>query len=219
MQQTSPAPPRQSLMISINLPVDSVNTDQLFSPDGLLRLVAIYYSMAAKWVGDCACGRRYRRHGSYVRLTPFPKGIRIQRAYCPNCKITHALLPCIVIPYSRAFAEVKEAAIKGLAYDHMAIESIAALCDIDPRTITRWWLQFQQKTDGLMSVLTRLLADTSSPLDWASGHLRTPKERACKIFELVYRCRATFSEQCHFGDFAWLTLLDPYLLITRQTSR
>jgi len=206
-------------MISIELALDPVNTKMFLRPDGHASFVAVYQREVAKWTGNCSCGRPYRRHGSYTRKTPFAKPIRIQRVYCPACRVSHALLPCIVVGYSQSFAEIKEAAVKGIVYCNLPIETLSERLGIEPKTIARWWHQFRQRIDVLLDVLSRLLADSAGLSSWASGRLRTPIDQARKIFELVGRCRATFSRHFAFSDFPWLNLLNPYLLIARQTSR
>ena len=56
-----------------------------------------------------------------------PKPIRIQRVCCPVCGVTHALLPCIVMTYSRFLTVIKEAAIKGIVFEGATLEALRTL--------------------------------------------------------------------------------------------
>ena len=52
----------------------------------------------------CGCCDGFQIHGYYersVRTGPVKNTIRILRVICPHCKITHALLPSCMIPYTQ----------------------------------------------------------------------------------------------------------------------
>lgn len=123
-------------MISINIKTGSVNT-----------IKESYYKAAARWTGVCpVCHRPYQRYGTYLRKTPYPFGpSSIQRVYCEDCKRSHALLPCFIIPYARVLDVVKEAAIAGICFDTHTIEELAELMQVDPTTIAQWWRTFRNK--------------------------------------------------------------------------
>ena len=69
----------------------------------------------------------------------------IHRVYCKNCKRSHALLPCFIIPYARVFSLVVEAAIRGICFDTHTQEELAELLGVEPTTISCWWRMFRQK--------------------------------------------------------------------------
>jgi transposase len=107
---------------------------------------------------------------------------------------------------------VREAAIAGICLQTHTIEELAELMGVDPTTVARWWRIFRNKAGSLMMALTRMLADSSQLSDWASGRIRTDYDQGKKIMELIGRCRATYSPGFAFSGFAWVNLLDPYLL-------
>ncbi len=192
-------------MLSINVKVSSVKT-----------LNESYLQAAKTWVGYCSvCQRRYQLYGSYGRKMPKTFGpTAIQRVYCVNCKKSHALLPCFIIPYSRVLAEVKEAAVAGLCFSKHTIEELAELLGIEPTTLARWWRVFKNKSNTLLKTLVNMLADTYAPSsDWLCGDFTTMRGRGRKILQLIGRCRATYSPCFELCNFAWINLLDPYLLI------
>ena len=190
-------------MISINVKGESVNT-----------LKESYRKTAANWVRECTiCQRTFQHYGYYSRETPHVIGpFAIQRVYCADCKVSHALLPCFIIPYARVLDVVREAAIAGICLQTHTIEELAELMGVDPTTVARWWKIFRNKAGSLMMALTRMLADSSQLSDWASGRIRTDYDQGKKIMELIGRCRATYSPGFAFSGFAWVNLLDPYLL-------
>ncbi len=189
-------------MISINIKGGSVKT-----------LQQAYLKTIALWVGICTiCQTPYQRHTSYLRKTPYILGpFTIQRVYCKNCRRTHALLPCFIIPYARVRDVVREVAIKSICDKSATIEELAELLDVDPRTIACWWQVFCKKSDGMLQALSAELAQTSQLADWASGNLADCRVKGLKILELIGRCRATFSPKFMYCHFAWLNILNPYL--------
>lgn len=170
------------------------------------------------WFGICPiCSKPYQHYGSYDRKTPRLLGpIFIQRVYCATCGISHALLPCFIIPYSRFLAVVREAAIHGICFNTHTVEELAELLDVDPSTVARWWRIFRQKAGVLMIALTEKLAQSPRLADWAGGSFQTDHERGRKILELIGKCRATFSPNFRFCGFAWVNVFDPYLLFNRK---
>jgi len=190
-------------MIIIYVKGKSVNT-----------LKKAYYQTAALWSGLCPiCHKPYQHYGSYPRKTPsFLGPILIQRVYCENCKKTHALLPCFIIPYARVLDVVREAAIVGICFNTQTIEELAELMNVDPTTIARWWRIFRAKAGVLMAALTKKLAQSPQLSDWASGSFQTCREEGRKILELIGRCMATFSFNFEFCRFAWVNYFNPYLL-------
>jgi len=199
-------------MFSINVKGETVNT-----------LIKSYYRTAANWSGVCPiCQRPYQHYGTYPRKTPRLLGpIDIQRVYCTKCKTSHALLPCFIIPYARVPDVIREAAIVGICFNTHTIEELAELLDVDPTTVARWWRIFRNKAGVMMMALAKKLAHSAQLSDWVGGACKTWPEQAGKILELIGRCRATFSPDFAFCDFAWVNILNPYLLfnhkgITRQ---
>jgi transposase-like protein len=149
----------------------------------------------------------------YPRKTPYLFGpFSIRRVYCKSCKTTHALLPCFIIPYARVLDVVREAAIAGICFNTHTIEELAEIMGVDPTTVARWWRIFRNKAGTLMMALVRELADSSQLSDWASGSIRTAYDESKKILELIGRCRATYSPAFAFSNFAWVNILNPYLL-------
>ncbi len=88
--------------------------------------------------------------------------------------------------------------------------------DVDPVTVARWWRIFRDKAGALMMALTEKLAHSPQLSGWVSGNLRTCREKTRKILELIGRCRATFSPDFGFCGFAWVNVLNPYLLFSRK---
>jgi len=117
---------RPTLMISINVKGKSVNT-----------LKESYYQTVILWFGVCLiCQRPYQHYGTYSRKTPYQFGpFSIQRVYCVNCKKSHALLPCFIIPYARVLDVIREAAIVGICFNTHTIEELAELMNVDPTTV------------------------------------------------------------------------------------
>ncbi len=194
-------------MISINVKGHSVNT-----------LVEAYYQTVAEWFGRCAiCQRSFQNHGFYERKTPYLFGpFLIKRVYCKHCGITHALLPCYIIPYTRVLAVVKEAAITGICFNTHTIEELSELLEADPTTIARWWKIYRQKSGVLLTALSTKLAQSARLADWTGGPLDTWPQRAKKTLELIGKCRATFSSDFRYCGFAWVNIYDPYLLFKRK---
>lgn len=190
-------------MISINVKGESVNT-----------LKKSYYRTADNWSGFCdICKRLFQHFGSYPRETPRLFGpFYIQRVYCVNCKKSHALLPCFIIPYAQHLDVVREAAIVAICFDTHTIEELAELLDVDPVTIARWWRIFRTKAGVMTMALAEKLANSPQLSDWVSGTFGTWPRRTRKILELIGRCRATFSSGFKFCGFAWVNILNPYLL-------
>ncbi len=190
-------------MISINVRSGSVK-----------RLKQSYYEAAASWRGICPlCQRPYHHHSSYPRKTPrFLAPFSIHRVYCINCRTSHALLPCFIIPFARVLDVVREAAIMGICHHLHTIEELAELLEVDPTTIARWWRIFRTKAGAMLEALSKKLAQSSPLAHWAGGSLATWREQGRKILELIGRCRATFHPRFMFCGFAWLNLHDPYLL-------
>lgn len=152
-ETTSPFTHKRGLnlprMISINVKGESVNT-----------ITESYYRTVAGWSGVChICQKPYQHYGTYPRQTPrLFSPISIQRVYCPNCKKSHALLPCFIIPYARVLDVIREAAIVGICFDKHTIEELAELMDVDTSTVTRWWRIFRNKAGVLMMALAEKLA-------------------------------------------------------------
>lgn len=194
-------------MISINVKGESVNI-----------LKESYEKSADHWTGKCTvCQRVYQHFGTYPRLTPYFLGpFSIRRVYCPDCKKSHALLPCFIIAYARVLDVVKESTIAGICFEQHTIEELAELMGVDTSTVARWWRIFRQKAGTLMMALAKNLADSPGLSDWVSGSCGTGREQAEKIMELIGRCRATYSPDFLFCGFAWVNIFDPYLLIARK---
>jgi transcriptional regulator with XRE-family HTH domain len=194
-------------MISLNVKGESVNT-----------LKESYEKTADHWIGKCAiCQRLYQHYGTYSRVTPYHLGpFSIRRVYCPDCKKSHALLPCFIIAYSRVLDVVREAAIAGICFEQHTIEELAELLDVDASTVARWWRIFRQKAGTLMMALAKKLADSPGLSDWVSGSFETDSQITKKILELIGRCRSTYSPDFLFCGFAWVNLFDPYLLAVRN---
>ena len=190
-------------MISINIKGESVNT-----------LIESYENTADLWAGLCPqCEIFYQHWGTYPRKTPYPFGpFSIRRMYCKSCKTSHALLPCFIIPYARVLDVVREAAITGICFNTHTIEELSELMGVDPTTVARWWRVFRNKAGALMMALARELAESPQLADWASGSIRTGYLESKKIQELIGRCRATYSPTFSFSNFAWVNILNPYLL-------
>ena len=191
-------------MIIINVKNEPVKT-----------LKETYYQAADCWRGTCdLCQSTYHQHGNYLRKTPLPLGpIFIKRVYCKNCKISHALLPCFIIPYSRVTDVVKESAITDIYRGHQTIEQLAELFSLDPTTIARWWKIFCDRAKVMLEALAGKLTQSSRLTDWLSGPLESPYERVGKVLELMERCKTIFSTSFKFGRFAWVNLFNPYLLL------
>lgn len=194
-------------MISINVKGESVNT-----------LRESYRCTAANWFGLCSvCQRPFQHYGFYPRKTPCVIGpIAIQRIYCAQCEVSHALLPCFIIPYSRVLDVIREAAIVGICFQTHTIEELAELMSVDPATVARWWRIFRNKAGALMMALVKELAQSPQLSDWASGSIRTVHDEGKKILQLIGRCRATYSPEFAFCGFAWVNILDPYLLFEQK---
>ncbi len=190
-------------MISINVKGESVNT-----------LIESYRKTAANWLGICAiCQRTFQHYGFYPRVTPRVIGpVSIQRVYCTHCNVSHALLPCFIIPYARVLDVVREAAIAGICLQTHTIEELAELMGVDPTTVARWWRIFRNKAGVLLMALARELAESPQFSDWASGNIRTAYDEGKKILELIGRCRAAYFPGFMFSNFAWVNVLNPYLL-------
>ena len=190
-------------MISINIKGESVNT-----------LIESYENTANLWAGLCPlCQIFYQHWGTYLRKTPYLFGpFSIRRVYCKSCKTSHALLPCFIIPYARVLDVVREAAIAGICFNTHTIEELAELLGVDPTTVAQWWRIFRNKAGVLMMALSRELAESPQLSDWASGNIRTVYDEGKKILELIGRCRATYSPAFTFCNFAWVNVLNPYLL-------
>jgi len=193
-------------MIIINVPSGSVKS-----------LIASYLQAIAFWFASGAvcmrCQGPYQSHGSYLRKTPATFGpTRIKRVYCPRCQVSHALLPCFIIPHARVMDVVREAAVKAISFETHTLEELAGYLDVEPRTIARWWSQFRAKHEWIMQALAAQLAHSAQLADWACGSLDTWSLRMNKLLELIGRCRATFSPGFAFGPFAWLNLFHPGLL-------
>lgn len=196
-------------MISINVKGESVNT-----------LKKSYSRTTANWFGICpVCQRPFQHYGFYLRETPHVIGpVAIQRVYCAHCNVSHALLPCFIIPYARVMDVVIEAAIAGICFQTHTTEELAELMGVDPTTVARWWRIFRIKAGALMMALAKELAQSPQLSDWASGSIRTVHDEGRKILELIGRCRATYSPGSAFCGFAWVNILDPYLLFERKNS-
>lgn len=193
-------------MISINVKGESVNT-----------LKESYEQSADRWTGLCPrCQRAYQHYGTYPRKTPYLLGpFSIRRVYCDNCETSHALLPCFIIPYARVLDVIREAAIVGICFNQHTIEELAELMDVDTTTVARWWRIFRNKAGVLMMALAKKLAHSPQLSDWVNGNFRSSHEEARKILELIRRCRATYSPDFAFCGFAWVNVLNPYLLLER----
>ncbi len=197
-------------MISINVRSGSVKS-----------LKESYYAALLRWVGICLiCQRPLWRHSSYPRITPRLLGpLYIQRVYCEHCHVTHALLPCFIIPFARVLDVVREAAIMSICHNLHSIEELAEFLAVDPTTIGRWWHIFRSKAGVMLQALSAMLAQTPQLADWARGSFDTWRERGRKILELIGRCRATFHPHFMFCGFAWVNILDPHLLFTKKNTR
>ena len=123
-------------MISIVVKSESVKFDLLRKPFGFLEYLVKLYELAAdNWKGNCpVCGRPHTKHGTYLRKTPAQFGfkLRIRRVRCKQCKITHALLPCFLIPYGRYLDVYVELAINPDANDGLTIEKLAEELERSP---------------------------------------------------------------------------------------
>ncbi len=194
-------------MIIINVKSCSVKT-----------LKETYYKAVEFWHGTCPiCQTLYQHHGSYPRKTPHSYGPSfIKRVYCKNCKISHALIPCYIIPYSRVMSEIKEFAISGISLGSYTIEELAELANVEPTTISRWWRIFCAKLDVMTDALMKKLAQSPQLTYWLSGPVATYHQQARKVLELMFKCRATFFQEFQFCRFAWVNLFDPYLLFMRK---
>ena len=157
------------------------------------------------------CGKKYTRHSFYSRGMFTKLGlidISIQRARCKTCNVTHAILPCFIIPYSRFLSKIKGAAIKGHA-EGLSAEKIAdQLGLIDSRIIKIWWKKFSGKANSLSKWLAKILSSTSGYTKWLRGTPESIKELVCWVFKLLDLLR----ERCHpdfdFDNFALLNLLN-----------
>ncbi len=195
-------------MISINVKSSYVNIISA------IIFIKAYYLAVQMWSGNCPeCHRPYHRHGRYTRKTPYYLGpIYIQRVYCKNCKKTHALLPCYIIPYSRVLAIIQQIAIQDIAFKRQTIEAIAELFELDPSTILRWWITFRNKTNKMLEYLSSLLAQPPHLTDWGSSDIDIHRQKACKILELMKRCRDVCNPDFAFCEFSMTNLYNPYLL-------
>lgn len=185
---------------------------------GLVKnIIKSYFIEASLWSGICPdCGIPYVGHGSYIRKTPFIFGpFKINRVRCDRCGITHALIPCFIIPYSRARAIEKEVAITSLAFNIYTIEEIAEFLGLDPTTIAWWWKIFKNKSNLLLEFLSMKLADFSDLSTWLQGDYKNPLATARKIFELIGIYRRKIYPDFSYCNFALINLINPYLLSNR----
>jgi len=100
----------------------------------------------------------------------------------------------------------------GICYNLHTMEELAEFFDVDPTTIARWWMLFRAKAGVMLEALSKKLAQSPQLAHWAGGNLDTRRQQGRKILELIGRCRATFYPRFMFCGFAWVNLLDPYLL-------
>lgn len=177
----------------------------------LERLVELYEVAAHEWKGLCpTCGRALTRHGSYLRKTPtvFKLKLSIKRVICKHCGITHALIPCFLIPYARYLDVDIEFALNPEAYAGITVEQLAECISTEPSTILRWRANFRAKAHDIYLRLAKLLAMTSLPVTkWLwTGSLDPPERR---IFNLISVLRKECYDGFSFSNLALLNLLFP----------
>ncbi len=200
-------------MISILVKCDCVNDP-----------VSGYEEAVETWSGFCpVCGAYLRKHGTYVRNTPREVGpLRIQRLYCSADKThgTHSLIPCFVLPYQQSLAEDQNMAIVAIAEQTDTLEQLAEKTDVDPRTIARWWCYFFKCSVGILRYLARLLAESSMLAShWSRGFMNdNAHSYVLRVIQLIRQYREQFFRDFDHCDFSLLSLLNPYLFVTRYSQ-
>lgn len=211
-------------MISIVVESESVKIGLLHQPMMFLDYLTKLYALAAdSWTGYCpVCGRPLTRHGGYLRKTPAQFGLklRIRRVRCKQCKLTHALLPCFLIPYGRHLDVSVELAINPDANDGLTIEKLAEITGAEPSTIVRWRCKFRAVAHNLFDRMAKTLAQMSFPVArWLWIGSLDPPER--KVFRLVAVLRSMLNARFPFSDLAFINLLFTHKIngICRQPIR
>ena len=193
----------------VDLQPSEVNT----KATDFLGLIQLYLQAVLHWSGSCCkCGVPFCRHSGYYRKTPFGGlNFRIQRVICPQCQVTHALIPCFIFPYSRVLVHVKQAALEGICYENHTFEQLAEFCGVDPSTIKRWWRQFATVSQGLLQWLGRELARSPAFAHWVRGDYSTARLQGQKIFSLLQLYCSTFYPDYSHPSFCLLCLKKPLL--------
>lgn len=137
-------------------------------------------------------------------------------------KHTHALIPCIIIPYGRVFVFVQEQVLREICWNEATIAALAKILQMDPKTILRWWKYFKMKSNDIMAWLVEQFKKLNQCADVAdsSNPKRFENDRAKgrKIFEWLTRYRGLLYPGFPHNDLALLNLRTP-LLIMRKLKK
>jgi transposase-like protein len=108
----------------------------------------------------CGAKGKLSGHGDYGRgLTSFEDGqivfrlISVLRFLCESCKVTHALLPDIIVPYSPYSLLFMLAALIAYYERDSSVADVCARFDIAVSTIYEWQERIAEHKDLMLGVL------------------------------------------------------------------
>ncbi len=172
-----------------------------------------YSEAVERWMEKKAfcfrCGGSFKKNGTYTRSFLSVRMIfflRIQRILCKQCRISHALLPCNIIPYSTTGALEREQALRGYG-EKAVIEKIAEEIDAAPRTISGWCLKFSKRAGEIIDWVSKHLAAHSNEINWLKGASLEGRERISWIFKLLDLFREYFFPDFSHGTLSLLNFL------------
>lgn len=196
------------LVIMINLKLQDVNTPFEDYPKAVERWME-------KKPFCFRCGGSFKKNGRYLRSLFSIRKIfflHIQRVLCKQCKISHALLPCKIIPYSTTGTMEREQVLRGYG-EKAVIEEIAEEIDVEPRTVSGWCQKFSKRADEITDWAINHLAAHSNEINWLQGALLEGREKISWVFKLLDLFQEYFFPDFSHGTLALLNFLAYELLI------
>ena len=104
----------------------------------------------------------------YHRHPRTPHGRRRVPIYwwrCPKRKKTRGVLPDFLAPYLHHVTEVRESCIRSYS-EGAPVEQAAEEAGVDARTISRWVARARRVLDGVVSLVSNLVAELTTIVTW-----------------------------------------------------
>lgn len=180
---------------------------------------SVYESAVEMWVGYCPlCGKQLVRNGRYVRKTPREIGpFDVQLVCCSERKHgSHALIPCLVLPYERVPAERQELALVEVAEQNHTVEQIAECLDVEPKTVYRWWKSFTERLPDIRYYLANALARCSDLTSWTRESDSSLRGRVKHTLELLSFVRDKLNPRFPYCRLSFLAVLNPLLCLSQE---